>query len=512
MAITSDAQRPLGQFQVGMTSFFPFAVFATLLALSLAVALALGQVNERLGVTVGAAGTVLSALFASAIKVANQWERAIVLRLGQFRGTRGPGLFVIIPVMDRVRLVDTRLLTEDIRRQEVITRDNVPVSIDGVLFFRVINIEDAVMKIQDYFWGITQLALTALRDVVGGVTLDELLAERERIGKLVREIVDKQAQEWGLEVTLIRLQQIDMPEELKKIMSRQAAAEREKRATITKAEGDRLAAENLAAAAATMAVSPGVMQLRTLQTIDGLGPSASNTVVLAVPIEIIEMVKRVGQATSPRSLVVPVPWSHSSATGFCLDVSGFQSPYSFFRPVLREIMLFHQEVQELCRLRRLPLELDLVDVRGVEKERVHVFEVRLPRKLAFCQYAFQGLVFLDEFQCGPEANPPHALVVVGADQQPKKDKLFPGQLQALENFFQLDEFRIDLGVNLLAFRLFPGNGREIAHEPGRAEEQAVVILRSRCVDDCPLAHPGTLRLAFRGCLYPRNSHHIEKFL
>jgi membrane protease subunit (stomatin/prohibitin family) len=150
------------------------------------------------------------------------------------------------------------------------------------------------MQIQDYAWGITQLAQTALRDVVGGVTLDELLAERERIGGLIKDVVEEQAQEWGLEVTGIRLQDIDMPEELKKIMSRQAAAEREKRATITKAEGDRLAAENLAAAAATMTASPGAMQLRTLQTIDGLGPQASNTVVLAVPIEVMEMIKRAG--------------------------------------------------------------------------------------------------------------------------------------------------------------------------------------------------------------------------
>jgi regulator of protease activity HflC (stomatin/prohibitin superfamily) len=142
------------------------------------------------------------------------------------------------------------------------------------------------------------MTLTALRDVVGGVTLDELLAERERIGKLVQEIVGKQAQEWRLEVTGIRLQQMDMPEELKKIMSRQAAAEREKRATITKAEGDRLAAENLSAAATTMAASPGAMQLRTLQTIDGLGPRASNTVVIAVPIEIMELAKRAGEALS----------------------------------------------------------------------------------------------------------------------------------------------------------------------------------------------------------------------
>jgi regulator of protease activity HflC (stomatin/prohibitin superfamily) len=292
----SNAPLPVGQLQVSLASFFSVAVFVVLLAVSALLAVLLGLVHEVLGVIVGVVGTVFSALVASAIKVANQWERAIVLRLGKFQGTRGPGLFCIVPIVDRMRLVDTRVLTEDIRRQEVITRDNVAVSIDGVLFFRVVSVEDAVMKIQDYGYGIKQLALTALRDVVGGVTLDELLAERDRIGKLVQEIVGKQAQEWGLEVTGIRLQQIDMPEELKKIMSRQAAAEREKRATITKAEGDRAAAENLAAAASTMATSPGAMQLRTLQTIDGLGPSASNTVVLAVPIEIMELVKRVGES------------------------------------------------------------------------------------------------------------------------------------------------------------------------------------------------------------------------
>jgi regulator of protease activity HflC (stomatin/prohibitin superfamily) len=294
--MSSNAQLPVGQLQLSLASFFSVAVFVVLLAVSALLAVLLGLVHEVLGVSVGVVGTVLSALVASAIKVANQWERAIVLRLGKFQGTRGPGLFCIVPIVDRMRLVDTRVLTEDIRRQEVITRDNVPVSIDGVLFFKVVSVEDAVMKIQDYGYGIKQLALTALRDVVGGVTLDELLAERDRIGKLVQEIVGKQAQEWGLEVTGIRLQQIDMPEELKKIMSRQAAAEREKRATITKAEGDRAAAENLAAAASTMAASPGAMQLRTLQTIDGLGPSASNTVVLAVPIEIMELAKRVGES------------------------------------------------------------------------------------------------------------------------------------------------------------------------------------------------------------------------
>jgi regulator of protease activity HflC (stomatin/prohibitin superfamily) len=296
MTTPFEAQRPLGPLQLGMTSFFPAAVFVVLALLSVALGLLLSLVHPGLGVGVGVAGVVAAALAAGAIKVANQWERGLVLRLGKFQGTRGPGLFCIVPVVDRVRLVDMRILTEDIRRQEVITRDNVPVMIDGVLFFKVVDVEGAVMRIQDYGWGVTRLAQTALRDVVGGVTLDELLAERERIGKLVQEVVEKQAQEWGLEVTGIRLQDIGMPEELKKIMSRQAAAEREKRATITKAEGDRLAAENLAAAAATMTASPGAMQLRTLQTIDGLGPSASNTVVLAVPIEIMELAKKVSES------------------------------------------------------------------------------------------------------------------------------------------------------------------------------------------------------------------------
>ncbi len=302
MTTALQVGRALGEFRSGMPSSFPAAVFAVLGLLSVALGLLLGTLHPGVGVGAGAAGVVLSALAASAVKVANQWERAVVLRLGRFRGTRGPGLFFIVPVVDRVRLVDTRILAEDIRRQEVITKDNVPVLIDGVLFFQVANVESAVMRIQDYGRGVTRLAQTALRDVVGGVTLDELLAERERIGQLVREVVEKQAQEWGLEVTGIRLQDIGMPEELKKIMSRQAAAEREKRATITKAEGDRLAAENLAAAAATMTTSPGAMQLRTLQTIDGLGPSASNTVVLAVPIEILELVNRASESIRANGL------------------------------------------------------------------------------------------------------------------------------------------------------------------------------------------------------------------
>jgi regulator of protease activity HflC (stomatin/prohibitin superfamily) len=293
-----QAGRQLRQLQSNMPSFVESAVFMVFAAVTLGLAIYVGQTNVGLGISIGVAGVIISALIAASIKVANQWERGIVLRLGEFQSIRGPGLFFIVPIVDRVRMVDTRVLAADIPRQEAITRDNVPVSINGALFFKVVSVEDAVTKIQDFVYGISLLAQTALRDVVGGMALDELLSERERIGKMVEHAVEKDSKDWGLQVTGIRLMDIDMPEDLKRIMSRQAGAEREKRATITKAEGDRLAAENLAAAAATMLASPGAMQLRTLQTIDGLGPTASNTVILALPLELLELAKRFSKPES----------------------------------------------------------------------------------------------------------------------------------------------------------------------------------------------------------------------
>ena len=293
-----QAGRQLRQLQSNMPSFVELAVFLVLFVTTIGLAIYVGQTNVGLGISIGVAGVILSALMAASIKVANQWERGIVLRLGEFQSIRGPGLFFIVPIIDRVRMVDTRVLAADIPRQEAITRDNVPVSINGALFFKVVSVEEAVTKIQDFVYGISLLAQTALRDVVGGMALDELLSERERIGKMVEHAVEKDSKEWGLQVTGIRLMDIDMPEDLKRIMSRQAGAEREKRATITKAEGDKLAADNLAAAAALMKASPGAMQLRTLQTIDGLGPTASNTVVLAVPLEIMELARRFSKPES----------------------------------------------------------------------------------------------------------------------------------------------------------------------------------------------------------------------
>ena len=230
------------------------------------------------------------------MRVAAQWERGVVLRLGKFNGLKGPGVILVFPVLDSVRFVDTRLLTLDIPHQQVITRDNVPVRVDGVIFFRVGDPERAVITVQDYRFAVSQYAQASLRDVIGSMTLDELLSERDRIQAQIASVVESRASTWGTHIDSIRLLDIDMPEDLKRMMSRQASAEREKRATITKAEGDRDAALNLAAAAATMAASPGAMQLRTLQTLDGLGPSPSNTVVIAVPVEVLELAKALSKA------------------------------------------------------------------------------------------------------------------------------------------------------------------------------------------------------------------------
>ena len=266
--------------------------FLILMAIGGIISSSVAAVDPVLGGLSAVGSFFMSLLIAMAIRVADQWERVVILRLGKFSSIKGPGLLLVLPIIDRAIFVDTRILTLDIPKQQVITKDNVPVSINGVVYFRVVKVDDAIIKVQNYAFAMSQYAQSTLRDVIGGMSLDQLLAEREKISKDIEQAVEKESANWGLEVSNIKMQDIDMPEELKKMMSRQASAEREKRATITKAEGDKEASINLAAAAQTMATSPGAMQLRTLQTIDGLGPTASNTVVLAVPIDIIDAVKK----------------------------------------------------------------------------------------------------------------------------------------------------------------------------------------------------------------------------
>lgn len=236
---------------------------------------------------------ILGFIVIQGIRIIQQYETGVVFQLGRYSRTLQPGFNLIIPLVESARVIDMRVLTNDIPKQQAITKDNVPVSINGVVYFQVVDAQIAVIKVQNYLYAVSQYAQAALRDVVGGMTFDDLLAERQKIGDEIEAIIQKQAETWGLKVSAIKILDVDVPEELKKMMSRQASAEREKRANITKAEGDKLAAVNLAEAAQTMAQSPGAMQLRTLQTIDGLGPTASNTVVLAVPIDIIDAVRSV---------------------------------------------------------------------------------------------------------------------------------------------------------------------------------------------------------------------------
>jgi regulator of protease activity HflC (stomatin/prohibitin superfamily) len=192
----------------------------------------------------------------SGVRVAAQWEKGVILKLGKFSALRGPGLFYVIPIFEYVRFIDTRTAVINIPKQKVITRDNVPAEIDGALFFRVANPAIAVTAIEDFRFAIAQYAQAALRDVVGGMSLDELLSEREQIQTQIVASLESRIQEWGLHVDSVRLQDIELPEDLKRMMSRQASAEREKRATITKAEGDKLAAQNLTDAAVLMSQNP----------------------------------------------------------------------------------------------------------------------------------------------------------------------------------------------------------------------------------------------------------------
>lgn len=274
-----------------MVNYIAGLVFALFAILGLPVVYAVSQVRPVLALVVAVLWLLSDVVLAAAIQLAAEWERAIIFRFGKFHEVKGPGLFLIVPIVDQLRMLDTRVQAISIAKQSVITKDNVPMAIDSVLFFRIVQPADALIKVQNYLFAITQYAKTSLRDVIGQMTLDEFLAGRERSEKTIQETLGRDAREWGLDVTGIRIEDISLPEELKKMMSRQASAEREKRATITKAVGDKEASLDLAEAARNMAASPGAMQLRTLQTIDGLGPTASNTVVLAVPVDIMEAIQ-----------------------------------------------------------------------------------------------------------------------------------------------------------------------------------------------------------------------------
>jgi regulator of protease activity HflC (stomatin/prohibitin superfamily) len=235
---------------------------------------------------------VVILILLSGIKIINQYERGVILTLGKYTGTLSPGLKIVIPIIQRIIRVDMRITTIDIPKQEVITKDNVPVGINAVVYVQVENAESAILKIQDYYYAVMQYAQTALRDVIGGVELDDLLTEREKIAEQIKSLVDKETAEWGVNVTSIKMQDIELPTDMKRVMAKQAEAERERRATIIRAQGELAASENLQKAMKNMSAD-GAIALRTLQTIESTTANPSNTVIFTLPTEVLAGLKKI---------------------------------------------------------------------------------------------------------------------------------------------------------------------------------------------------------------------------
>jgi len=241
---------------------------------------------------------VLFVLFG--LRVINQYDRGVVLTLGKYTSTRQPGLTWLLIGFQRMIKIDMRITTTDIPQQEVITKDNVPVGINAVVYFQVQSAENAILNIKDYTLAVSQYAQAALRDVIGGIELDSLLSEREQIAEAIQKIVVAATQSWGLLVTDIKIQDIELPADMKRVMAKQAESERERRAIIIRAEGEFQASERLAQAASVLSSTPGGLSMRTLQTIEKINPDPSKTVIFALPVEVLEGIKAISKAVTPK--------------------------------------------------------------------------------------------------------------------------------------------------------------------------------------------------------------------
>jgi regulator of protease activity HflC (stomatin/prohibitin superfamily) len=222
---------------------------------------------------------------ASAIRILNEYERAVIFRLGRIIDVKGPGLIILIPIVDKMVKVDMRTITMDVPPQDVITRDNVSIKVNAVVYFRVIDANAAVTDVENYLYATSQLAQTTLRSVCGQVELDEILSQREKINMHLQEILDRSTDPWGIKVSLVEVKQIDLPEEMKRAIAKQAEAERERRAKVIAAEGEYQAAEKLLEAAMVMTKEPISLQLRYLQTLNQIAAENNSTIVFPIPID-----------------------------------------------------------------------------------------------------------------------------------------------------------------------------------------------------------------------------------
>jgi len=228
-------------------------------------------------------------LLASAIKVLNEYERGVIFRLGRLIGAKGPGIILLIPIVDRMRRISLRTIVSDVPPQDVITKDNVSVKVNAVLNFRVMDPNRAVVEVENYLYATGQLAQTTLRSILGQVELDDLLSEREKINRKLQEILDAHTDPWGIKVSLVEIKHVDLPPDMQRAMARQAEAERERRAKVINAEGEYQASARLAEAATIIGNHPMALQLRYLQTLSEVASENNSTIVFPVPIDLFQV-------------------------------------------------------------------------------------------------------------------------------------------------------------------------------------------------------------------------------
>ncbi len=233
-------------------------------------------------------------LLPACIKVVNQYQKGVVLTLGKFSGVKEPGLRFLIPGIQKMAIVDVRTKTADVPNQEVITKDNIPVQINAVVYYRINDAAKSVLEVENFMHAISQLAQTTMRNAVGEQSLDDLLSKRDEIAEGIKVVLDQKTDPWGIDVQILELKDVIIPDNLKRTISKVAEAEREKKAVIINSEGDRIAADNLAAAARTLNSAPGAMHLRTLQSINDLSSDQSNTTIWMIPTEVLEAFKSFG--------------------------------------------------------------------------------------------------------------------------------------------------------------------------------------------------------------------------
>lgn len=256
----------------------------------------------RLFSTLTGLGVLLLIILSAALKIVNEWERGVVLRLGRLVGVRGPGVFLIIPLIDKLIKVNLRVQTLDIPSQEAITRDNVTVKVNAVAFFRVLDPERTVIEVEDYRRATWQIAQTSLRSVLGQSDLDDLLTHRERINQELQQIIDEQTEPWGVKVSIVEVKDVELPDSMKRAMARQAEAEREKRGMIIHAEGELEASQKLAEAAHIMAAEPVTIQLRYLSTLTQIAEEKTSTIIFPIPLEFVTAFTKLLDRTQAQEL------------------------------------------------------------------------------------------------------------------------------------------------------------------------------------------------------------------